>query len=218
MGQDFNSIADQYDRWYDTPEGSAIFRAECDCLLSLYDGPFDGWVDVGVGTGRFAHTFGIPTGIDPSPNMLALAAARGIVTQEAKCEALPFATESFDGVLMTLTLCFVADALRAVSECRRVLRPGGHFLLGIVPAESDWGRHYMEKASYGHPIYRHARFRKATEVMSLVQDAGFTLCGTAGTLFWQPGQMPGQAPEVRIQGGMEGGFLGLLFTNKARAQ
>ena len=71
--------------------------------MVLYRGPFDGWLDVGVGTGRFAHALGIPVGVDPSPNMLALAAARGIVTHEARAEALPFAPESFDSVPMDLS-------------------------------------------------------------------------------------------------------------------
>ncbi len=211
MGQVFDPIADQYDRWYDTPEGDAIFRAERDCLLSLYNGPFDGWVDVGAGTGRFAHALGIPTGVDPSPNMLALAAARGILTHEASAEALPFAPESFDGVLMALTLCFVADAPQALRECRRVLRPGGRLLLGIVPADTPWVRSHEKKAAQGHSIYSQAHFRTATEVLELAQSSGFSLIDSASTLFWRPGEDLKAAPRIESGAVGEAGFLALLF-------
>jgi ubiquinone/menaquinone biosynthesis C-methylase UbiE len=58
---------------------------------------------------------------------------------------LPFATESFDTVVCTLTLCSIADVERALGEIRRVLRHGGHFLflehgLAPEPAVARWQR------------------------------------------------------------------------------
>lgn len=37
----FDRLAEQYDRWFDSPEGSAIFAAEADCLreLMVHRGP-----------------------------------------------------------------------------------------------------------------------------------------------------------------------------------
>lgn len=78
MGNVFDALAGTYDDWYDMPEGRAIFGAERDCLLSLCRGPFSSWLEVGVGSGRFAHALGITTGVDPSPKMLGIAAGRGI--------------------------------------------------------------------------------------------------------------------------------------------
>jgi len=43
-------------------------------------------------------------------------------------EQIPFADESFDTVVCTLTLCTVADQARTLSEIRRVLKPGGTYL------------------------------------------------------------------------------------------
>ena len=40
-------------------------------------------------------------------------------------ERLPFADESFDSVVTTLTLCMVEDLEAVISEIRRVLVPGG---------------------------------------------------------------------------------------------
>ncbi len=42
---------------------------------------------------------------------------------------LPYAGASFDMVVGTLTFCSIPDPARALAEVRRVLRPGGRFLL-----------------------------------------------------------------------------------------
>lgn len=44
---------------------------------------------------------------------------------EGVAEAMPFPDMSFDTAVCTLTLCSVPDPLAALSEMRRVLRPGG---------------------------------------------------------------------------------------------
>jgi ubiquinone/menaquinone biosynthesis C-methylase UbiE len=60
-------------------------------------------------------------------------------------EAIPFAGESFDTVLVTFTLCSVDDQMQVLSEMRRVLRPGGKVLFlehGRAPdlAVQKWQR------------------------------------------------------------------------------
>lgn len=45
----------------------------------------------------------------------------------ARAESLPFEDGSFDTVTGTLVLCSVRDQPKALSEIRRVLRPGGEF-------------------------------------------------------------------------------------------
>jgi ubiquinone/menaquinone biosynthesis C-methylase UbiE len=52
---------------------------------------------------------------------------------------LPFESERFDTVTMTWTLCSIEDPVAAVSEMRRVLRPGGR-LLFIEHGRSDDAR------------------------------------------------------------------------------
>jgi len=83
------------------------------------------------------------TGIDPSPELIALAHKRmtpadtGFFSiQPGHAENLPFADGSFDTVVSTFTLCSVADQARALQEVRRVLRPGGRLLFlehGLSP-------------------------------------------------------------------------------------
>ncbi len=47
----------------------------------------------------------------------------------ASAEALPFEDDSFDTVVATLVFCTVGDPEAAIAEVRRVLRPGGQWLL-----------------------------------------------------------------------------------------
>jgi ubiquinone/menaquinone biosynthesis C-methylase UbiE len=75
------------------------------------------------------------TGVDLSPEMLALAVTRAkemgrtIGLTEGDAEALPLADCSFDTVVCTYALCSVRDDARAISEMHRVLRPGGRLIL-----------------------------------------------------------------------------------------
>jgi ubiquinone/menaquinone biosynthesis C-methylase UbiE len=55
---------------------------------------------------------------------------------QAPAEDLPFNDDSFDTVVCTLVLCTAGDPDKAISELRRVLRPGGK-LLFIEHVESE---------------------------------------------------------------------------------
>ncbi|MDB4961963.1 MAG: phospholipid methyltransferase [Myxococcales bacterium] len=91
-------------------------------------------LEVGVGSGlnlplldpQHITSF---VGLDPSPPLLARAAARisrvPTTLVAGTAEALPFDGARFDTVLLTYTLCSVDDPARALAEIRRVLRPGG---------------------------------------------------------------------------------------------
>jgi ubiquinone/menaquinone biosynthesis C-methylase UbiE len=75
------------------------------------------------------------TAIDLSPKMLEAARARQrALGSEAElrtgdAQALDFPDSSFDSVMCTLSLCSIPDDGKAVAEARRVLRPGGRFVL-----------------------------------------------------------------------------------------
>lgn len=66
----FTAYAADYDRWVDAPEGKALFETEVEAVRLLTEGMKKPFLEVGVGTGRFARAFGIEFGIDPSLGML----------------------------------------------------------------------------------------------------------------------------------------------------
>jgi ubiquinone/menaquinone biosynthesis C-methylase UbiE/predicted ester cyclase len=75
------------------------------------------------------------TGIELSPEMAAFGRTRAedlgrefeMVVGDAT--ALPFPDQSFDTVVCTYGLCTIPDDAAAISEAKRVLRPGGRILL-----------------------------------------------------------------------------------------
>src|SRR5580765_4326201 len=73
------------------------------------------------------------TGIDFSPAMLAFARGRApsAIFTEGDAQKLPFDDAQFDVVVSNLGICHVPDQPRALSEVRRVLRPGGRFAMTV---------------------------------------------------------------------------------------
>ncbi|MGA3220047.1 MAG: class I SAM-dependent methyltransferase [Acidimicrobiales bacterium] len=106
-------------------------------------------LDIGTGTGRLLDRLGQGRpglalfGLDRSAGMLSAArqarAQLNLVLGTA--EALPFANESFDVVTTTLSFHHWSDQPKALSEVRRVLRPGGAFALADVSSDDlpRWG-------------------------------------------------------------------------------
>lgn len=207
----FDTIADNYDRWYDAPEGKRLFQEEIDCLRCLEYDFSDRWLEVGVGTGRFAKALGCKFGIDLSLPMATRAARRGVWVFVGRGEQLPFPNHVFDGVLMAFTLCFLNRPEKVLQECARVMRPDGQLLVGTIPADSTWGRSYLRKGAEGHPLYARARFSTIVETMQLLGNSGFVLQRACSALFGGPNIPSTGTPRVKSGIVADAGFIGLLF-------
>jgi len=95
-------------------------------------------LEIGIGSGRnlpfYRRDVAAVLGIDPSAGLLAMAKPQAAWThfpvqlRQASAEELPVEDRSVDTVVMTWTLCSVADPARALAEIRRVLRPEGSLL------------------------------------------------------------------------------------------
>lgn len=121
-------------------------RREVVRLLGLTAG--EAVLDIGSGPGLLATDLaravgptGRVCGIDVSDSMLALARGRtvpdGIAPVEYRhggTDAVPYPDKSFDVVVSTQVLEYVADIPAALAEMSRVLRPGGRLLI----LDTDW--------------------------------------------------------------------------------
>lgn len=184
----FDKLYQRYDEWFDNFPGKNIFELEVRCIKRSFEEVSKPWLEVGVGTGRFAEKIGIDLGIDPSEKMLREAIKRKINVIKAKAENLPFPSDFFGGIAMIVTFCFLDNPQIALRECFRVLKNKGKLILGIVPRNSSWGRFYLEKKKKGHPFYSVAYFYTPQEAVILAQKAGFTLESVFSTLFEEPGE------------------------------
>ena len=127
--------APAYDRGTDVIERWIFGTEHRDWACSKANGDT---LEVAIGTGlNLVH---YPpnvrlTGVDLSPDMLGLAVLRAkelgrdVAFLEGDAEHLPFGESSFDTVVCTYALCSVRDDAGAISEMRRVLRPGGRLIL-----------------------------------------------------------------------------------------
>jgi ubiquinone/menaquinone biosynthesis C-methylase UbiE len=162
-------------------------------------------LDVGCGPGRLAILAGAAVGaageargIDPSPEMIALArenAARaesGARFELGVIEALPYADGGFDVVLSTMMLHHLPDALkrRGFAEVRRVLRPGGRLLAIDFAASPGQGLDHVLSLLRLRRGWAHAE-----RLREMLREAGFVgvEAGPAGprALAFVRGRKPG---------------------------
>ncbi len=168
----FSLYAEDYDRWFDKPEGRVLFELEVKAIRLLMKDMFPPFLEIGVGSGRFAAALGIRSGVEPAEALLEMAKKKGIKAEKAFGEKLPFPDGIFGGVFILFTLCFVEEPKKVIDEAKRVLKNGGGLIIGIINRESRWGELYQTKKAEGHPIYRHARFYSVSEVVALIKDSG----------------------------------------------
>ena len=181
----FNELASEYDAWYDG-DGNLIFFIEVQAFRTLLPDLPKPWLEIGVGSGRFAQALGIETGIDPSTNLVNMARKRGINAFDSRGEQRFFDEESFGAVFLIVTLCFLGAPLAVLKEVNHILIPGGKIVLGLVLKESPWGQFYLKKRSEGHRFYRYATFYSCDEVAKLLAQAGFVTEKINSTLFQKP--------------------------------
>jgi SAM-dependent methyltransferase len=93
-------------------------------------------LEVGVGSGQNLRHYDMSRvealiGLDPSPELRRLAERRAreakveVQWLGLKAEQIPLPDASIDSIVVTYTLCTIADTSAALSEMRRVLKPDG---------------------------------------------------------------------------------------------
>jgi ubiquinone/menaquinone biosynthesis C-methylase UbiE len=201
----------RYDRWYDQPAGAAAFAEELSCLRPLVTHPSDGWLEIGVGTGRFASALGIMRGVDSSPLMVSHARSRGVDAVVGSMEAVPVADRSFNGVLMVTTASFADDLTIVLREVRRILVPHGRLVLGEIMLDSPWGVACDRKGQNEGSWFAHAHLRSSQSWLAELTAESWTMVEARSGLFSQPGQAQMERP---VQSGVvpEAGFIAMAWT------
>ena len=142
-------------------------------------------LEVGVGSGLNLPLYGPAVtrvvAIDPSPELLRLASRRTadvvipVSLLRASAEHLPLADAVFDTIVMTWTLCSIPNPMAALTEMRRILRPGGRLIFvehGLSPEIrtarwQHWLTPYWKRISGGCHLDR--------KMDELIRSAGFEI-------------------------------------------
>ncbi|MBA2358453.1 MAG: methyltransferase domain-containing protein [Actinobacteria bacterium] len=141
-------------------------------------------LDVGCGTGRLCAALlargSRVTGVEPSPEMLAVARARLPVETplvQGRAEELPFPNRSFERAAMSLVVHLVDRGL-ALPELRRVLAPGGRAaILTFDPA--SFANYYLCEFFPSIRRIDEARFPVPDELAGDLRAAGFATVRTS---------------------------------------
>ena len=142
-------------------------------------------LEVGIGSGLnlpfYTRAVTRLYGVDPSAELLAIAKPKAAAAPfpvellNRDADRLPLAAESVDTVVVTWSLCSIADAPGALREMRRVLKPGGVLIFVEHGLSPDAGiRKWQNRLT---PFWR--RFTGGCHLNrkmdDLVRDAGFTI-------------------------------------------
>jgi ubiquinone/menaquinone biosynthesis C-methylase UbiE len=144
-------------------------------------------LEIGIGTGlnlehydkaRIERLVGLDPGLEMHPRARRRSRQAGIEVELVglSAERIPYDDASFDTVLVTYSLCTIADPAAALREMRRVLEPGGRLLFcehGLAPDASV--RRWQQRLT---PLWSRLAggCHLDRDVPSLLQQAGFRPC------------------------------------------
>jgi len=198
----FDTHYAEYDVWFD--RNANVYESELLAVREVLPPPGD-WVEIGVGSGRFASKLGIRTGIEPADGIATLARGRGVDVVKGRAECLPLENDSIDAAFLMTTLCFVSDIDRTFSEVTRVLRTGGYAIVAFIPKDSQFGELYNTDTQENR-FFRHATLHTTRRVLDAMGVAGLEIERTVQTLTGSP-QHANDRIEPPTEGHESGSFV-----------
>lgn len=140
-------------------------------------------LEIGPGSGSLFSYFDSTVqyvGLEPNTYLHAVLqksmAANGFVSGQvvaATAEQLPFTDSEFDAVVSVRTLCSMHDLSRALSEFKRVLKPGGIFVFAehVAAPKGTWRRHLQQLLT---PVWQWwVGCNPSVEIGPAIERAGF---------------------------------------------
>ncbi len=120
-----------------------LLKAYRERIVGLAEGRV---LEIGIGSGMnlpfYTERATEIIGLEPHPKLLEMASPKSrrdrATLIEGSAESIPLDRVSVDSIVITWTLCSIPDLSTALSEMRRVLKPGGQLLLvehGLAPDE-----------------------------------------------------------------------------------
>jgi ubiquinone/menaquinone biosynthesis C-methylase UbiE len=142
MGEAAAAFVGSVPQTYEQVLGPMLFEPFARELAGRFVGFSGDLLETAAGTGRLTRALAGAleptariTATDLNPPMLAEAAARlgdpRVTWREADAQALPFPDASFEAVVCQFGVMFFPDKAAGYAEARRVLRPGGRFVISV---------------------------------------------------------------------------------------
>ena len=203
----FDKNLEDYEDWFERHK--RFYFSELKALKKVI--PEGLGLEIGVGSGRFAQPLGAKIGIDPSVDMLKLAKERGIQVIQGVGENLPFKDNTFDFVLIVVTLCFVENPVSVMKEAGRVLKSIGRLIVGEINRDSMLGKLYEAKKEKS-AFYKIATFYSGNEIIGMFDEVGIRYLESYQTLL-QPLAFP-EMQEEPVKGYDGGGFVVIVGNKK----
>lgn len=218
----FDGIAGSYDQWYRTKTGGFIDRVETGLAFEMFRAEKGmNVLDVGCGTGNFSLKLAgmgcRVTGIDLSGKMLEIgeqkASGLGLDIKFLTMDVykLEFPDEYFDAVFSVAAFEFVSDPAGAMDEIFRVVKKGGHILIGTINGDSSWGELYSSQGQSQDSVFRHACFKTPDDMKRLKSQ---NLLAVRQCLFVPPGAAEDDfcmEKEAALSKSERGGFICALW-------
>jgi ubiquinone/menaquinone biosynthesis C-methylase UbiE len=141
----------------------------------------------GIVTAAIAPKAHAVVALDLTPEMLEKARQRcakagcdNVTFREGSATELPFAENTFAGVVTRLSMHHFTEPRRALAEMFRVLQPEGRLVLADVVSAEDANASALQNAIEVLRDPSHVRMLPVSELVSLIEGAGFTVEQQAG--------------------------------------
>lgn len=176
----FDRQAETYDASYKGFIGRYQRRSYGYVIEALSALEFSSLLDVGCGTGALLEQIKSKwpdtriSGVDISGEMVKVASQRLGRTTEVvvgDAENLPWEDNSFDAVVSTISFHHYPHPITALTEIRRVLKPGGHLLLSDLTAPAPLRQIFnllLPLSPEGD-----VKLYSKSEILEFLNDAGF---------------------------------------------